>query len=156
MLQWMLNNSGFELIFIDEFHFSFRKTKFRWRVLNDRMNKIVTPVEGFSMYFILAISHNHFYRIVASKNANTAKLFINFLNNLLCTINKQTFKIMIKKYALFLTTDEFLKTNDVKYYGVNNKLHILTIPLYLPSLNAAKMVINSIKWKVKKIRATGK
>ena len=41
-----------------------------------------------------------------------------------------------------------------KYAG-KNKLHILTIPPYWPSLNAAEIVINSIKWKIKKIRASG-
>ena len=40
-------------------------------------------------------------------------------------------------------------------YAAKNKLHILRIPPYWPSLNAAEIVIHSIQWKIKKIRASG-
>ena len=76
----------FELIFIDEFHLSQRKAKFRGWGFIDKKNKIITPIEGFSMHFIIAISENHFYGIMASDSANTSEIFIHFLSKLLNSI----------------------------------------------------------------------
>ena len=86
MLQLKLKKAKFELIFIDEFHLSSRKAKFRGWGFIDKKNKIITPIEGFSMYFIIAISENHFYGIMASDSANTSEIFIHFLSKLLNSI----------------------------------------------------------------------
>ena len=57
-------------------------------------------------------------------------------------------------YALLLTMHQFIILLMQNKYAAKNKLHILTIPPYWPSLNAAEIVINSIKWKIKEIRAS--
>ena len=45
------------------------------------------PVDGFTMYFIIAVSDKQFYGIIANEKANTAEVFIHFLSNLLKSFN---------------------------------------------------------------------
>ena len=82
-LQCLLKTKDFELVFIDEFHLSSRKPKFRGWSFGDKSSKIIMPIDGFSMYFIIAVSEKQFYGIIANAKANNAEIFIHFLSNLL-------------------------------------------------------------------------
>ena len=90
MPQLKLKKAKFGIIFIDEFNLSSRKVKFRGWVFIDKKYKIFTPIEGFSICFIIIISENHFYGIMASDSANTSEIFIQFLSKLLNSIQACT------------------------------------------------------------------
>ena len=79
----------------------------------DKKNKIVTPINGFFMYFIIVISENHFFRIMASDSANTSEIFIQFLSKLLNSI--QTSNSNEDRDLCFVINNASIhKTSDAK------------------------------------------
>ena len=87
--------------------------------------------EGFLMYFILARSQNDFYGIVANEISNTAKLFIHFLRNLLCTINTNyqnsdnEICIVIDNWSIHKTTIKFKQRWSAKSTLICNRSTLL-------------------------------
>ena len=113
MLQCLLKTKDFELVFIDEFHLSSRKTKFRGWSFGDKSSKIVMPVDDFTMYFIIAVSEKQFYGIIVNEKANTAEVFIHFLSNLLKSFNVNLDNENVNKIFI-IDNASIHKTKEVK------------------------------------------
>ena len=155
MIQCFMTSSNWEKIFIDEFHISNHRSKFKGWGFKYNKWSVTTPLDSFSLYFTLAVSEKHIYGIMASEKANTAQVFIHFLDQLLKCM-KEKFSKGNKQFCFIIDNWSIHKTLDVKKFVEGKKIHVLTIPPYSPSLNGAETVINAIKSKVQQRRRSGK
>ena len=88
IIQTKLWEIGWEAILIDEYCISSHRNKFRGGSFKDRKPIISSLFDSFSIYFELAISSQHIYGVLANERANTATIFMYFLENLLKTREK--------------------------------------------------------------------
>ena len=88
IIQINFEEIGWEAIFIDEFCISSHRNKFRGWAFKDRKPIISSLLDSFSMYFVLVVSSQHIYGVLANERANTATIFMYFLENLLKTREK--------------------------------------------------------------------
>ena len=110
---------------------------------------------NFSMSLLIAASETRFYGVMANKGTNNSKIFWNFLSNVL---KYRTLNIKNSNNNLLIVWDNasIYKTNMIKDFLKRNELHMLTIPLYYPSLNPIETVIQSIKAKLKQKQSIGR
>ena len=150
IIQSIYTNMDWEAIFIDEFNISSHRNKFKSWTLKDHKPAISTKLDSFSMYFVLAVSSKHICGMLASSNANTAEIFIYFLDCLL----KQCEKLFkTSNNACYIINNASIhKTMNVDQYAKRNKISLITIYLYSPALNGTETVIQAIKAKVNKRR----
>ena len=107
------------------------------------------------MYFVMAVSEKHIYGVIANEIANTAKVFIHFLEKLLECRNKLIEENDAKVWFL-IDNASIHKTADVKRYTKQKSISLLTIPSYSPALNGAEIIIHAIKSKVKQRQSQGR
>ena len=148
IIQCLLASNDWDKIFIDEFHISNHRSKFRGWGFKYNKWSVTASLDSFYLYFTLAVSEKHIYGIMASEKANTVQVFIHFLDQLLKCM-KDKFKKRDQQFCFILDNASIHKTWDVKKFVENKKVFVLTIPPYSPSLNGAETVINSIKSKFK-------
>ena len=148
MTQCILSERGFECIYIDEFHIFGHRSKFKGWSFKDRKSAIISKIDGFSMYFTLAVSEKHIYGVMANEKTNTAKFFVHFLNKLL-ELREKIIKENESKVCFIMDNASIHKTVDVKQFAMRKWIHLLTISSYSPALNGAETIIQAIKSKVK-------
>ena len=132
---------------MDEFNISSHRSKFRGWVLKDHKPAIVAALDKFSMYFVIAASSQHIYGIMASEKANTAEVFMYFLDNLLIH-SERLFNKCSEKTLFIIDNASIHKTKSVDEYAKRKEIPLLTIPPYSPALNGTETIIQSIKSKV--------
>ena len=155
IIQTILGDMGWEAIFIDEFNISSHRNKFKGWALKDHKPAIATKLDSFSMYFVLAVSTKHIYGILANSSANTADIFVYFLDCLL-KHREKLFKMSNNSTFYVIDNASIHKTENVDEYAKRNEISLLTIPSYSPALNGAETVIQAIKAKVNKQRMQGR
>ena len=107
------------------------------------------------MYFVLAVSTKHIYGILGNGNANTAQVFIQFLDNIL-NCRQKLFKMKDENTLYVMDKASIHETKEVDKYANEKKISLLTILFYSPALNGADTVIQAIKLKINKHRSQGK
>ena len=155
MIQWSLASRGFELIYVDEFHISTHRSRFKGWAFKDCKAAVTSTMDNFSMYFTLGVSENHIYGLMASAKANNAKIFIHFLDNLMKCRDK-VLEGNISKACFIIDNASIHKTTDIKIFVRSKMIPLLTIPSYSLALNGAETVIQAIKSKVKQRRNQGR
>ena len=151
MIQCSLASRGFELIYVDEFHISTHRSRFKGWAFKDCKAAVTSTMDKFSMYFTLGVSENHIYGFMASKKANNAEIFIHFLDNLMKCRDK-VLEGSISKACFIIDNASIHKTTDVKIFVRSRMIPLLTIPSYSPALNGAETMIQAIKSKVRQRR----
>ena len=81
--------------------------------------------------------------------------FLYFLNELWKEIYEESNQNN-ETYWLIMDNASIHKTNEVRTFFINKCFHAVTIPPYNPALNAAEIVIQAIKAKIKQRRAEGR
>ena len=107
------------------------------------------------MYIVLAVSSEHIYDVMASTRANTAEVFMYFLD---CLLKFREDKLNMSNLKTVFVVDNasIHKTKEINEYVRNNKISILTIPPYSLALNGAETIIQALKLKIKCQRGNGK
>ena len=155
MIQCSLANRGFELVFVDEFHISTHRSRFKGWAFKDCKSAVTSTMDKFSMYFTLGVSENHIYGLMASEKANNAKIFIHILDNLM-KCREKVLEGNISNACFIIDNASIHKTTEVKTFVRRRLVSLLTIPSYSPALNGAETVIQGIKSKVKQRRNQGR
>ena len=154
IIECSLANRGFELVYIDEFHVSTYRSKFKGWAFKDSKSAVTSKMDNFSMYFTLAVSENHIYGIMASEKANNAKNLIHFLGNQI-NFRDKVMKGNITNACYIIDNASIHRTADVKIF-VKRRSAPLLISSYSPALNGAEIIIQAIRSKVKQKRNQGK
>ena len=155
IIQSIFVDLEWELIFIDEFNISSHRSKFREWALKDHKPAIVAALDKFSMYFVIAASSQHIYGIMASEKANTAEVFMYFLDNLLIH-HERLFNKCSEKTLFIIDNASIHKTKSVDEYAKRKEIPLLTIPPYSLAINGAETIIQSIKSKVNLQKSNGR
>ena len=124
-------------------------------VFKDAKSTITTGFETMSMTFMVAFSSKHFYGIMANKNPNDSFVFRHFLSEV-WEARSQYFHHIDSRFWWIIDNASIHKSDIIKEYTKKNKLSLIAIPAYSPSLNAVESIIQSIKAKMKKLQVHGK
>ena len=115
---------------------------------------VATPIDSFSFSFILAVSEQNFLGIMANSSSNDSNIFLHFLNSLSIVMKKE-FNWNSDSYWIIMDNASIHKIIEIQEFIKRNDIHAVTIPPYNPALNAAELVIQAIKAKIKKKRSQG-
>ena len=106
------------------------------------------PFDSFTMSFMLAVSQNHIYGVMGNESTNNADVFVYFLSRVNSVVmnlsEKENFRC-----CYLMDNVSIHKTKGVQSFAEANKINIITISPYSPSLNDAETVIQLIKAKVR-------
>ena len=155
VLQCLLDDSGYELIFIDDFSISQRNTHVKGWSFKDIKSHNTIEFETISMTFLVEFSSKRFYGIMTNQSSNDAFVFRYFLSKV-CDARTKIFLDSNSKFWLIIGNASIHKTDIIKEYAKNINIHLITISAYSPSLIAAESVIQSIKMKIKKYQVKGR
>ena len=107
------------------------------------------------MTFSVAFSLKYFYGIMANKNSNDSFVFSHFLGKVWEARSKYSQKFDSRFWCI-IDNASIHKSDIIKEYVKQNKICLITIPAYSPSLNAVESIIQSIKAKIKKCAGSWK
>ena len=102
------------------------------------------------MSFIIVASEYHFYGIVDNEEMNDSQVFLHFLCELFESISKCHNDETLNFWMIMD------KTAHIQEFAIRNKIKMLTILPYTPSLNAAVNFIQGIKARIKKQQRIGR
>ena len=102
-----------------------------------------------SYSFIVALSVKRYYGILGSDGTINSKIFIHYLEKLVCNIND--IKNQNNHKFIFIADNAAIhKSREVQRFLEHNSLSILSICPYSPWLNPVESYISAIKAKIKK------
>ena len=108
-----------------------------------------------SYSFIIAVSSLHFYWIIRLDGSTTSSNFIYFLSKI-WRWRRVNYEVNNDKCWYIIDNASIHKTSEVKHWVIQNKICMITLPPYSPSLNVAELFIGSIKSKLKQKQLSGK
>ena len=123
-------------------------------VFKDAKSTIITGFETMSMTLLIAFSSKHFYGIMANKNPNDSFAFRHFLGKV-WEARFKYFHNFDSKFWCIIDNASIHKSDIIKEYTKKNKIWLIAIPAYSPSLNAVESIIQSLKAKIKKLQVHG-
>ena len=146
-LQLLLKESGYKLIYLDEFLVSMHKENiYSWSERGKSPIVFVNP-SSFIMSFVIAVSKDRVEGIMTSNHSINSESFSIFLKDAWRTVTEDDNKIN-KIWIIFDNASIPLTTNWIK---LMRKIgwRWISIPPYSPQLNAAEKFIAVIKHKLK-------
>ena len=129
--------------------------KFYGWAFKDLKPSVTLSFDNTSYSFIIAVSSTHFYGIMGWEGSTTAPLFIYFLSKV-WRWRRVDYDINNNRCWYILDNASIHKTSEVQKFVAKNKICMITIPPYSPSLNAAELFINAIKSKLKQKQLSGR
>ena len=111
-----------------------------------------SQADNFPMNFLITASKNNFYGIMANCKINNSKIFWYFLINVW---NWRTIFFIdnsVSIFCFFIDNTSIHKTKKIKELWEENRLNIIMIPSYWPSLNPIETSIHAIKMKGSNVR----
>ena len=135
--------------------FLIKSNKFRGWSERGAKGEISTPFDSFTMSFLIAVSSNWIYGVMGNELTNDANVFQYFLSKV-CQIVTDVKKRDCSRWCYVMDNASIHKTKAIQEFSEKSKISIVTIPPYCPSLNAAEMVIQSIKAKLRSFVGRGK
>ena len=151
MTQFMLEDLGYELLFIDEFSINFRqRTTYGWAPIGKK-GFIDIDTDTFDMSFMVGFSQQGLYGLIGTLSSNNSSSFIRFIKH---TIEHRTKTLKVNDWKFIIVWDNasLHTSKEVREYINSTKIIILTINPYSPCLNPAERLILYIKKKVAQIR----
>ena len=155
MITKLLDENGFELIYVDEFTLWTRGNKYYTWTDKGVKGFIDMMLDNFSMGFTVAFSKNRIYGILGSTCANNSKTFILFLSSLFDCI-ENIFKITNGKIWVVLDNASIHVSKEIEEFIKNIWIRLITICPYSQSLNPWEKLISVIKMKMKARRMHGR
>ena len=144
MAQLKINEKGVEQVYIDEFSASSRYNKhFGWAKVGEK-GYIKMHYDSFSMFFIVAFSRYNFYGIQGSKKAMNSEDVINFLDCIRFQVPQN------KDWWIICDNASIHSSYKIKDWISKNRVTIVTISPYSPSLNPAEIWIAAMKANLRK------
>ena len=147
IIQLLLINNGYELLYLDEFSINFRnKSTYGWSPIGgDGFVKFNQT--QFSMSFMLGFSLQRTYGVYGTILTHNNSSFISFINNALEHRTKG-WDLSDTDLVIVWDNSSIHKSVDVKNFASKLKIKILTIWPYCPTLNPAEKMILFIKQKL--------
>ena len=137
----------FEVIYIDESHFTTVNTKnHTWTCKNDKYkDNIMFQNQRFTTSLVLAASYKRVYHqyYVDRNNQDT---FLVFLKELIQII-KDDPNVGIKKYFLFMDNAAIHKTKQIRDYLREEKQNVIYAVKYYPEYDMCELLFSNLKNK---------
>ena len=147
-IQWELLSSGHEMIYIDEFAWSYRGNHIHGWCKSNEKRYVTLNSNQFNMSFIVAFSQSRFYGIAGTEGTNDSIIFGKILIQLWNSFS-DIGGFDADRSILVMDNASIHKTQYIQEIAVREKIQIITIAPYEPSLNPAEKLILSIKSKMK-------
>ena len=143
-----LLNSGFHLIFVDEFVIN-RNTihTYGW-AHKGKPSRLLLKPNDFKMSFVVAHSRWRVEGILGTKTTFNQYKFIKFFRHLLTKIKREG-TIDHRKLVIVADNCRFHKTENVRQLIKSEQIMWMFIPPYCPEINPCEKLINYIKVCVK-------
>ena len=139
LVQLKLEEEGVEQVYIDEFSASSRYNKhYGWAKVGEK-GYVKMSYDSFSMFFIVAFSRTNFYGIQGSKNAMVSENVLSFLDWNRRQVPQEKDRWIICDNASIHICGK------IKDWISKNRVTIVTISPYSPSLNPAEIWIAAMK-----------
>ena len=149
IMQHMLLEVNYELIYLDEFSFSSRDNIFYGWGKKGVSSFIVENPNSFSVSFAIAFSDRHFYGALGWKEAFTSSKFWIFLKELIRS-RTNFFGISSSKFWIICDNATIHTSDEVAEVLDKMKISMVTINPYSPSLNPWEILISAIKAKLRR------
>ena len=155
LLQIVLEDEGYELLYVDEFSINFRsRSNYGWGPIGDG-GFLKAHEERFSMSFMVGFSCRGIYGVIETTESHIFESFIFFISNSLG--NRTNFHgLEPSKLIIAWDNSSIHKSKEVIKFLKNTKIQILTICPYWPTLNPAEKLILFIKQKLKMFKVQGR
>ena len=147
ILQLILENEGYELLFMDEFSLSSRYNKYYGWAEKGKNGYLPLIYDSFSMLFVICFSNKQFYAIKGSSQPMNLEFIKNFVKNVIIIRNQNQNRS--RKFALLCDHAGIHSSRLMSIFAEESKISILTICTNWPCLNPYEHVINAIKSKVR-------
>ena len=143
-----LRNSNIEMIYLDEFSFDPRKTKFHgWGKKNSKKFISWFP-EMKTMSFVIGFSQKQFYGVLGKQGTINSDVFKYYLQGLIKQLNSAN-NSMFDSALIIWDNAVIHKSRIIKTFLSNNSVGILTIYPYCPVLNPIETLIGVVKNKIR-------
>ena len=155
LLQIVLEDEGYELLYEDEFSINFRtRSNYGWGPIGDG-GFLKAHEERFSMSFMVGFSCRGIYGVIGTTGSHTFETFISFISNSLWN-RTNVHRLEPSKLIIIWDNSYIHKSKEVIKFLENTKIQILTICPYWPTLNPAEKLILFIKQKLKMLKVQGR
>ena len=121
-----LQNSGYSIIYVDEFRFTTKSSKYFGWIKRGESGYVKTFISNFEINFIIGFSDQGIQGVILNTKTNNANLFRYFLYQLNMNQND--------KYVIVLDNASYHKTKEIQDFWENHGVFMLTIPPYSPFL----------------------
>ena len=146
-----LRNSNIEMIYLDEFSFDPRKTKFYgWDKKNSKKFISWFP-EMKTMSFVIGLSQKQFYGMLGKQGTINSDVFKYYLQGLIKQLNSAN-NSMYDSAKIIWDNAVIHKSRIIKTFLSNNSVGILNIYPYCPFLNPIETLIGVVKNKIRVIQ----
>ena len=148
VLQMRLMQSEVDVVYIDEFKFSWHRSEHYGWSLKGTTGYSTWPIGTFQASFIVAFSEKKIHGIMPTKKTFNSKMFKYFIIKLI--------KSFDYNYALIWDNARIHVSELITQFLIEQRLLMITIPAYSPVVNACENLILNIKAKVRKLEREGK
>ena len=121
-----LQNSGYSIVYVDEFRFTTKSSKYFGRVKRGEPGYMKTYINDFEINAIIGFSNQGIHVIILNTETNDAKIFWYFLYQLNTYPND--------KHVIVPDNASYHKTKEIQDLYEDHGIFVLTIPPYSPFL----------------------
>ena len=147
-LQVYLEISGYELVYVDEFHVSMKSSAvYNWSCKGCPAILTIEP-EPWIMSFVVALSRKQVEGILASNASINSEMFKWFMKDVANLIEKEESRG--GNFWFIMDNSQVHWSNEWRDFMKKLNIKCITIPPYSPQLNAAEKLIGLIKGRLRK------
>ena len=145
--QILLEDAGYELIFVDEFSFTERKSNlYSWGPRSQHWRLSLSKGQ-FSCSWMVGFSRNYFYGVMITKDTWTSEMFIKFIHSWI-KAREEYFDFQDRRMIFIWDNTSIHRSEAVREYIKKTEIKILTICPYSPSLNPVEKMILAFRSKI--------
>ena len=154
-LQISLINSGYEILYFDEFScISRRNILFNWGPIGEKAF-LKNQESEFTMSFIIWFSCERFYGLVETDKTFDSDAIIKFVNDVAGYRLSQC-ELKDKKYVFVSGNAKIHTSKKIANYLIQKGITLITTVPYSPSLNPWEKMIGCVKAKQRSWMANGR